>query len=114
NLNRAESAYRQSMKIDKPPVYGVAMYKLAWTFYKQQRYEAAVKQFVELLHYTDEQEKLTGNPGADFRAEAYAYIAGSLTYIDFTGPGPDDPFIARNDIFDVESDAALIEEKMHV
>ncbi|HZO16035.1 MAG TPA: tetratricopeptide repeat protein, partial [Polyangiaceae bacterium] len=92
NLNRAERAYRQAMKIGKPPLYGVAMYKLAWTFYKQQRYEDAVKQFVELLHYTDKRQKETGNPGTDFRTEAYAYIAGSLTYVDFEGPGPDDPY----------------------
>jgi tetratricopeptide (TPR) repeat protein len=114
NLNRAESAYRQSMNFKKPPVFGVAMYKLAWTFYKQQRYRTAVEQFVELLKYTDEQEKETGNPGADFRAEAYAYIAGSLTYLDFEGAGPNDPYIARNDVFDLESDAAVIETKMHV
>ena len=114
NLNRAESAYRQAMTFPKPPVYDVSMYKLAWTFYKQQRYEAAVRQFVELLVRTDEQEKLTGNPQADFRSEAYAYIAGSLTYLDFKGPGAADPYIARNDIFDLESDASVIEEKMHV
>lgn len=113
NLNRAESAYRQSMKIEKPPVFGVAMYKLAWTFYKQQRYETAVREFVRLLTYTDEQEKLTGNSGADFRAEAYAYIAGSVTYVDFDGPARNDPYIGRNDIFDLESDSAVIEEKMH-
>ena len=102
------------MKFEKPPVYDVSMYKLSWTFYKQQRYEAAVRQFVDLLHRTDEQEEKTGNPHADFRSEAYAYIAGSLTYLDFEGPGADDPYIARNDIFDLESDAAVIEEKMHV
>jgi outer membrane protein assembly factor BamD (BamD/ComL family) len=112
NLNRAETAYRHAMRFKKPPVFGVAMYKLAWTFYKQQRYETAVRQFVELLHYTDEQEKATGNPGADFRSEAYAYIAGSVTYLDFQGPGADDPYIARNDIFDLESDVAVIEQKM--
>lgn len=114
NLNRAETAYRQSMKITKPPVFGVSMYKLAWTFYKQQRYRTAVEEFVKLLQYTDAQEKLTGNPGADFRAEAYAYIAGSLTYIDFDGPDVNDPYIARNDVFDLESDPVVIEEKMHV
>ncbi len=114
NLNRADTAYRQSMKITRPPVYGVAMYKLAWTFYKQQRYLTAVEQFVDLLEYTDAQEKLTGNPGADFRAEAYAYIAGSVTYIDFDGPAANDPYIARNDVFDLESDPVVIEEKMHV
>ncbi len=86
NLNRAAVAYQQGMKYKKPPLYGVTMYKLAWTYFKQQRYETAVREFVSLLGYTDEQEKATGDPGADFRAEAYTYIAGSLTYLDFVGP----------------------------
>jgi len=114
NLNRAESAYHRAMRIKKPPVFDVAMYKLAWTYFKQQRYRTAVGQFVELLHLTDAREKSTGNAGADFRNEAYAYIAGSVTYIDFDGPGPDDPYIARNDVFDLYSDPAQIEQEMHV
>ncbi len=47
-----------------------------------------MREFVHLLNYTDEQEKLTGDPGADFRQEAYTYIAGSLDNFDFVGPGP--------------------------
>lgn len=101
NYNRAVSAYRQSMKTvqDKvrKPVYAVSMYKLAWTYFKQQRYKAAVQEFVELLKHTDEMEKLTGDTGADFRKEAADYIAGSLTYVDFDGPGEDEPFIIRPD-----------------
>ncbi|HEY4118179.1 MAG TPA: hypothetical protein VGM56_09995, partial [Byssovorax sp.] len=114
NLNRAESAYQHSIKFKKPPVHGVAMYKLAWTYFKQQRYETSVHAFVDLLRYTDEQEKLTGDPGTDFRAEAYTYIAGSLTYLDFQGPGPDDPYIPRNDVLDVEQDPHVAEQKMHI
>jgi hypothetical protein len=114
NLNRGERAYRQAMQFKKPPVYDVSMYKLAWTFYKQQRYHQAVDQFVELLKLTDDREAETGNPHADFRSEAFAYIAGSLTYIDFDGPGPDDPYIARPDVFDLFSDAGQVEEKMHI
>ncbi|CAN96108.1 hypothetical protein sce5944 [Sorangium cellulosum So ce56] len=114
NYNRAESAYRQSIKYKKPPVHGVAMYKLAWTYFKQQRYETSVRQFIELLRYTDEQEKLTGDPGADFRAEAYTYIAGSLTYLDFVGPGPDEPYVPRNDVLDVETDPRMAEQKMRI
>ena len=114
NLNRAATAYVQSMQFKKPPLYGVSMYKLAWTYFKQQRYETAVREFVNLLNYTDEQEKATGDPGTDFRAEAYTYIAGSLTYLDFAGPSPDDPFIARNDVLDTESNPMVAEQKMHV
>jgi hypothetical protein len=97
---RAEAAYRHSLHYRKPPVHGVAMYKLAWTYFKQQRYEASVHAFVELLRYTDEQEAATGDPGTDFRSEAVAYIASSLTYVDFSGPGPDEPYVPRSDALD--------------
>jgi tetratricopeptide (TPR) repeat protein len=102
------------LKFKKPPVHGVAMYKLAWTYFKQQRYETSVRAFVDLLKYTDEQEKLTGDPGTDFRAEAYTYIAGSLTYLDFAGPGADEPYVPRNDVLDIETDPRQAEVKMHI
>ncbi|MFO0762305.1 MAG: tetratricopeptide repeat protein [Byssovorax sp.] len=114
NYNRAEAAYQQSIKFKKPPVHGVSMYKLAWTYYKQQRYETSVRAFIDLLHYSDEQEKLTGDPGTDFRAEAYTYIAGSLAYLDFAGPAADEPYVPRNDILDTESDPRVAEQKMRV
>lgn len=104
NFNRAVSAYRHSMAAVskenqlKNSVYGVAMYKLAWTYFKQQRYEQAVRQFVDLLKYTDDLEKTTGDPGTDFRKEASDYIAGSVTFIDFVGPAEDEPFIVRPDV----------------
>ena len=59
DYNRAASAYTHSLGFTKPPLFGVALYKFAWTLFKQQRYEAAVSAFVRLLRYTDEQEKLT-------------------------------------------------------
>jgi hypothetical protein len=114
NMNRAVSAYDHSMEYKKPPLYGVAMYKLAWAYFKQQRYKDATEEFVKLLAYADEQEKKTGDPGADFRQEAYTYIAGSLTYVDFDGPPPDDPYIPRNDILDTEPNPVIAEEKMAI
>ncbi len=113
-LNRAEATYDRSMQYKKPPLYGVALYKRAWTTFKQQRYKPAVDGFVGLLFYADEQEEATGDTGADFRSEAFTYVAGSLTYVDFDGPGKLDPYIARNDVLDVESDALAAEEKMGV
>ncbi len=114
NLNRAVSAFDHSMEFKKPPIFGVAMYKQAWTYYKQQRYRTAVDWFVRLLHYADEQEAKTGDPGADFRSEAYTYIAGSLTYVDFDGPPPEVPYIPRNDVLDTETDPVLAEQKMAI
>jgi tetratricopeptide (TPR) repeat protein len=114
NLNRAASAYRHALRFTKPPLYGVALYKQAWTSFKQQRYRAAVEQFVQLLDYTDEQERKTGDPGADFRGEAYTYIAGAVTYVDLDGPPPDHPYIPRADVLDLESDPLVAEQKMAV
>jgi tetratricopeptide (TPR) repeat protein len=114
DYNRAARAYQRSMQYKKPPLYGVALYKYAWTLFKQQRYEAAVHEFVHLLTYTDEQQRLTGDPGADFRQEAYTYIAGSLDNFDFVGPGPDEPYIARPDILDTARSPAEAEAKLRI
>lgn len=114
NLNRAVSSYDRSMEYKKPPIFGVSMYKQAWTYYKQQRYRTAVDWFVKLLGYADEQEAKTGDPGADFRSEAYTYIAGSLTYVDFDGPPPELPYIPRNDVLDTETDPVIAEQKMAI
>lgn len=114
NFNRAEAAYQHSIGFKKQPVYSVSMYKLAWTYFKQQRYETSVREFIDLLRETDAQEKATGDPGTDFRTEAYTYIAGSLTYFDFQGPSGTDPYIPRNDIIDLETDPHVAEQKMHI
>jgi outer membrane protein assembly factor BamD (BamD/ComL family) len=113
-LSRGMSAYEHSMKYQKPPLYGVSMYKRAWTYFKQQRYKTAVTWFVNLLHYADEQEAKTGDSGADFRQEAYTYVAGSLTYVDFDGPPADLPNIPRNDVLDVETNPVVAEDKMRI
>jgi tetratricopeptide (TPR) repeat protein len=113
-FNRAESAYHHALEYKKRPVYGVAMYKLAWTHFKQQRYETSIRKFVDLLRLTDQEEKETGDPGADFRNEAYTYIAGSLTYLDFAGPPPEHPYIPRNDVLDLEQDPRVAEQRMRI
>ena len=57
---------------------------------------------MKLLEHTDDMEKQTGDPGADFRKEAFDYIAGSLTYLDFTGPDETEPYVIRLDVLDTE------------
>ncbi len=113
-LSRAVSAYLHSLDYEEPPLHGVALYKLAWSHFKQQRYAAAVQSFVRLLDYADVQQEATGDPGADFRSEAYTYIAASLTYLDLAGPPEGDPFIPRSDVLDVEADPVRAEAAMAV
>ena len=112
--NRASAAYTQALKYKKPPLYGVSLYKYSWALFKQQRYEAATQNFIALLNYTDEQQKITGDTGADFRNEAYTYIAGSLTNVDFKGPEEWEPYIMRPDILDTEPRPEVAEKKLHI
>jgi tetratricopeptide (TPR) repeat protein len=114
DYNRAASAYLHSLQLKGWPVYGVSLYKYAWTLFKQQRYEASVHEFVHLLNYTDQIQKERGDPGSDFRSEAFTYIAGSLTNVNFKGPEPSEPFIPEPDIIDLEPRAAVVEQKLHI
>jgi tetratricopeptide (TPR) repeat protein len=115
DLNRAASAYQKALKFKKPPLYSVSLYKYAWTVFKQQRYDAATRQFVLLLLHTDDLEKTRGDANvSDFRNEAYTYIANSLTNVDFIGPAPEDPYIQRPDVVDSIPDPLQAEKALHV
>ena len=114
DYNRAAHAYLHALdfKHSSSTIRGVTLYKYAWTLYKQQRYEAAVKAFLRVIAYSDEQEKLTGDTSSDFGNDPYIYVAGSLTEVDFAGPAPDEAFILRSDV--LIDDPPHAEEKMKV
>lgn len=112
-LNRAAVAYSYALRHGSAQIRGLARYKLGWTLFKQQRYAAAVEQFVELLKNGDE-TSLKGIPGLNLRKEACTYIAVSLLYVDFQGPGSDEPYIPREDVLDTEKDPRKAEQIMRV
>ena len=114
SFNLAAAAYQHAVRYGNDKVRPVAIYKLAWTYFKQQRYEAAVEQFVTLLRERGEKGTQGSDTAGDLRKEACTYIAGSLTYVDFRGPSAEDPFIPREDVLDREHDPRIAEEKMHV
>jgi tetratricopeptide (TPR) repeat protein len=114
DYDRAASAYGHALEQKKPPIYGIALYKYAWTLFKQQRYEAAVHAFVALLRHEDESQRATGERGADFHQEACTYIAGSLAELDFRGPGPNDPYVARPDPLETARTPVEAEAKLRV
>lgn len=113
-FNRAHSAYQHAAKSTNETVKVFTLYKIAWTYFKQQRYSAARQQFLTLLAYFDEKEKKSGGSGdQQMRQDAYDYIASSLTYLDMEGPGVDEPYIERDDIFGQFSGKQL-EQKLEV
>ena len=78
SLEKAIAAYSNVRKFPDSPYYDKALYKVAWTYYRLDRFDEAVASFVELIDYADEQKRTTGVTGSDLRAEAIQYVAVSL------------------------------------
>ena len=78
SLEKAIAAYDQVRAFPDSPYYDKALYKIAWTYYRLDRFDEAVAAFVGLIDYADEQKKATGVSGSELRAEAIQYVAISL------------------------------------
>src|SRR5205814_10413160 len=77
-VEQAIQAYAKVLKYKDSPYYDKALYKIAWSYYRLDKYPEAVKSFIELVQYADDQKKLTGKTGSELRAEAIQYIGVSL------------------------------------
>jgi TolA-binding protein len=77
-LELAIDAYRRVRQFPDSPYYDKALYKIAWTYYRLDRYDEAVTSFIELVDYADTQKAKTGISGSELRTEAIQYIAISL------------------------------------
>lgn len=78
SLEKAVAAYQKVRNYPDSPYFDKALYKIAWTYYRLDRYDEAVAAFIELVDYADEQKRLTGTSGSELRTEAIQYIAISL------------------------------------
>ncbi|MCK6550386.1 tetratricopeptide repeat protein [Myxococcota bacterium] len=85
SLEQAIAAYQKVLQYKDSPYYDKALYKVAWTYYRLDRFPEAVAAFIDLVQYADEQRRLTGRTGSELRAEAIQYIAISLADDDWGG-----------------------------
>ena len=92
-LDAAIFAYQQAVPFREPPYFDKALYKLAWSFYRSDRFVDAVKHFDELVVLAD--QKKLGEPGKKegfaLRTESVQYLALSFAERDWDGDGKDDP-----------------------
>lgn len=79
-LKRAAEAYEQAALNTASPFYDKALYKLAWTYYRNDEYEKAVLRFAALLDLYEARRAEQGAKVAsgELREEALQYIAVSL------------------------------------
>ncbi len=82
-LRLAIAAYQRITKDPKDKNYNLALYKLAWTYYRASMYPEAVKHFSMLVDWSDEQERKTGERGSELRPEAIQYLGITFAYDDW-------------------------------
>ncbi len=92
-LDQAISAYSQALAFPENTYYDKALYKLAWSYYRQDRFEEAIASFKDLVRHADKKKAETGKTGSDLREEAIQYLAISLSEEDWNNDGvPDEDF----------------------
>ncbi|MBK8480850.1 MAG: tetratricopeptide repeat protein [Proteobacteria bacterium] len=86
-LAAAITAYRKV--IDLGPqgnaYYDEALYKLAWTYYRADKFAEAIRNFDELVLFADRELERTGKAGSEMRPEAIQYLGISFAEEDWNG-----------------------------
>lgn len=74
-LERAISAYSRLLKNPEDKYYDEALYKLAWTYYRSDKYPDAIHHFSMLVDFSDARKEQTGKVGSQMRPEAIQYLS---------------------------------------
>jgi cellulose synthase operon protein C len=89
-LKRAISAYGKVLERPDDRNYNLALYKVAWTYYRASRYPEALEHFWRLVQWSDDERKRTGR-GSELRDEAIQYLAIGFAYDDWNENQVPDP-----------------------
>jgi TolA-binding protein len=89
-LDLAIAAYRRVLDDPEGPYYDKALYKLAWSYYRADRFALATRGFDDLVQFADRRQQATGKFGSELRAEAIQYLAVCFAEEDWDGDGAPD------------------------
>lgn len=86
-LGPAVAAYRKVMEFGPKDnaYYDEALYKLAWTYYRADKFIEAIKHFDQLVVYSDKEFERTGKYGSEMRPESIQYLGISFAEEDWDG-----------------------------
>jgi len=86
-LERAISAYGYVLSDPTDAHYNLALYKVAWAYYRGSHYPEALQAFANLVEWSDAEEARTGRAGSELRGEAVQYMALTFAYDDWEEDG---------------------------
>jgi cellulose synthase operon protein C len=90
-LRSAIAAFHKVLQFKDSPYYDRALYKLAWAFYRDNRFPEAVREFDNLVKYADGRTAAGQKVGSDLRPEAIQYLGVSFGEPDWDGDTLPDP-----------------------
>ncbi len=90
-LRLAIAAFRKVLDFKDSPYYDRGLYKLAWSYYRDNNFPEAVRQFDNLVKYADSRKAAGQKIGSDLRPEAVQYLGVSFAEPDWNGDTIPDP-----------------------
>jgi cellulose synthase operon protein C len=84
-LRLAIAAFKRVLDFKDSPYYDRALYKLAWSYYRDNNFPEAVRQFDNLVKYADARKEAGQKIGSDLRPEAIQYLGVSFAEPDWNG-----------------------------
>ncbi|HEY0713089.1 MAG TPA: tetratricopeptide repeat protein [Polyangia bacterium] len=89
-LAPAISAYRKVLDFKDSSYYDKALYKLAWSYYRDNRFVEAIREFDNLVKWADARKASGDKFGSDLRPEAIQYLGVSFSEPDWNGDSAPD------------------------
>ena len=86
-LELAIAAYNQILQDPEDRNYNLALYKVAWAYYRASRYPEAIRHFGMLVQWSDDEQERTGEAGSELRPEAVQYLGIAFAYDDWNENG---------------------------
>jgi tetratricopeptide (TPR) repeat protein len=90
-LKYAIAAFKKVLTFKDSPYYDRALYKLAWSYYRDNRFPEAVREFDNLVKFADARTAAGQKVGSDLRPEAVQYLGVSFGEPDWDGDTLPDP-----------------------
>jgi tetratricopeptide (TPR) repeat protein len=91
--------------------YNLALYKVAWAYYRASRYPEAIRHFAKLVQWSDDTQRETGRAGSELRPEAIEYLGIAFAYDDWNENQLPDPSEGRPTGIERIQDASLLPQQ---
>ena len=85
------AAYERILENPYDRNYNLALYKVAWAYYRASRFPEAIRHFSMLVQWSDDTEQQTGRAGSELRPEAIEYLGIAFAYDDWNENQIPDP-----------------------